>query len=116
MITIENHIGKITISNNYLTDLIWNTVTDCFGIVDMNSGSFFQDIKSLLKKDKKSGNGVIIKAKDNTLIINIHVSVTFGTNISAVVNSLKHKVRFAVQEAAGVTVSKINVSIDNMKG
>ncbi len=116
MITIENHIGKITISNNYLTDLIWNTVTDCFGIVDMNSGSFFEDIKSLLRKNKNSGNGVIIKAKDNALIINIHVSVTFGTNISAVVNSLKHKVRFAVQEAAGVTVSKINVSIDNMKG
>lgn len=113
MIKVENHIGKITISNNYLTELIWNAVTDCFGVVDMNACSLWDDVKShVLKRSKK--NGVTVRVRDNNLIINIHMSVTFGTNISAVVSSMKNKVRFAVEQAAGITVSKINVSIDNM--
>ena len=116
MITVENHIGKITVSNRYLTDLIWNTVTGCFGVVDMNAGSFFEDIASHFRRRTASGNGVVIKVKNNNLFIDIHMSVTFGTNLSAVVSSLKHKVRFVVEEAVGITVSKINVSIDNMKG
>ncbi|MDO5560458.1 MAG: Asp23/Gls24 family envelope stress response protein [Oscillospiraceae bacterium] len=115
MITVENHIGKITVSNAYLTDLIWTTVTGCFGVTAMNSSSLPEEIASYLTRRKSKDNGVIIKVKDNNLMINLHISVTFGTNISAVINSLKHKVRFTVEEATGITVSEINISVDNIK-
>lgn len=115
MITIENHIGKIKISDRYLRELIWNTVTDCFGVVDLNARSVFEDIKTHLFRDPNYGNGVSIKVKDNSLVISIHISVTFGTNIAAVVKSMKHKVRYAVEEAAGVKVSQIHVSVDSMR-
>lgn len=115
MITVENHIGKITVSNAYLTDLVWTTVTGCFGVVDMNSSSLFEEAASFLSRRKSKDNGVIIKVKNNQLIINIHISVTFGTSIPAVINSLKHKVRYAVEEATDIKVSKINISVDNIK-
>ena len=56
MITIENHIGKIKISDRYLRELIWNTVTDCFGVVDLNARSVFEDIKTHLFRDPNYGN------------------------------------------------------------
>lgn len=115
MITKENHIGKITISDRYLTDLITNTVAGCFGVADMNGASLLNDIRSLFGKDCCAGNGVIVRAKKNKLYIDIHVEVTFGTNISAVVSSLKHKVRYAVEEATGTDVAGINVFVDNIK-
>lgn len=115
MITMENHIGKITISNRYLTDLIMNTVSGCVGVADMDNISVLNDICSFLGKHCDTGSGVSIRAKNNRLFIDIHVSVTFGTNIAVVVSSLKHKVKYAVEEATGADVACINVFVDNIR-
>ncbi|MBE6852555.1 MAG: Asp23/Gls24 family envelope stress response protein [Ruminococcus sp.] len=114
MITLENHIGKITISNRYLTDLIRNTVAECFGVADMNAVSFIDDVCSFFRKDKSAGNGVIVRVKDNRLIINLHISVIYGTNIPAVVSSIKHELMYTVKEATGIDVARINISVDNI--
>ena len=114
MLTIENHIGKITVSTRYLTDLIWNTVTGCFGVADMNTVSMLSDIRSALRLDKMNRNGVGIKVKKNRIFISLHVSVTIGTNISAVTGSLKHRVRYAVEQATGMDVAGINVFVDSI--
>ncbi len=113
MITRENHIGTIVVSRKYLTELVWNTVIGSFGVAGLNSGSLFEDVISVCTK-KTTGNGVNIITKNNQLVINLNISVVFGTNISAVVNSLRHRVSYAVEEATGIQVSKINISIDNI--
>jgi len=46
--------------------------------------------------------------------VNLHISVTFGTNIAAIADSISNKVQFAVEEATGITVSRVNVFIDGM--
>ena len=109
MIIVENHIGKITITAAYLSALVGYTVTSCFGVSDMNDASPKEALLSVLR-DK----GVTIQSKDKKLIVNLHISVTFGTNISAIADSISNKVRFAVEEATGITVSKVNVFIDGM--
>lgn len=114
MITLENHIGRINLSNRYISDLIRNTVAGCFGVADMNAISVADDICSFFRKGSICRTGVSIKVRDNKPIINIHISVLFGTNISAVVSSLKHKVRFAVKEATGIDTAAINVSVDGI--
>ena len=114
MITVENHIGKITVSNRYLTDLIWNTVTGCVGVADMNTSSMLNDVCSFLKIDSLCRKGVSIKVRNNRPYIGIHVSVTFGTNISAVTSSLKRRVKYAVKEMTGIDTAGINIFVDNI--
>lgn len=114
MIIIENHIGKITISAEYLSSLVGYTVTSCFGVADMNDASPREALFSLLRREKHIDKGVSIQSKDKKLIVNLHISVSFGTNIAAITDSIRNKVRFAVEEATGITVSKVNVFIDGM--
>jgi uncharacterized alkaline shock family protein YloU len=114
MITLENHIGKITISNRYLVDLIRNTVAECFGVADMNPVSVADDICSFFGKDKERKSGVGVRIKDNKLIINLNISVIYGTNIPAVVSSIKHELTYAVKEATGIDVARINISVDSI--
>ncbi|MBR6925309.1 MAG: Asp23/Gls24 family envelope stress response protein [Oscillospiraceae bacterium] len=52
--------------------------------------------------------------KKNKIFISLHVSVTIGTNISAVTGSLKHRVRYAVEQATGMDVAGINVFVDSI--
>jgi len=45
------------------------------------------------------------------LIIELHISVSYGVNISAIVESIVNKVRYTVEEATDLKVSKVNVYI-----
>ncbi len=115
MLTIENHLGTIDISYEYLATLIGHTATSCFGVVAMNSSGAKQNFLSILKMDNRIDKGVSLRYIKNKLIIDLHITVMFGTNISAVVSSIVNKVRYAVEEETGIQVSKVNVFVDGMK-
>ncbi|MBR4626871.1 MAG: Asp23/Gls24 family envelope stress response protein [Ruminococcus sp.] len=117
MVTVENHIGKISVSEGYLIQLVRHTVTGCFGVADVCSVNTFQSTISALTFGKafRQRRGVAIRAdKEGGLIIDLHIKVSYGTNITAAVNSIVHKVSFTVEEASGIEVHKVNVFIDDM--
>lgn len=47
--------------------------------------------------------------------IDLHISVMYGVNVSTIVKSIIHKVRFAVEDETGFTVDKVNVFVDAVK-
>lgn len=117
MVTIENHIGKISVSGNYLTQLVRHTVTGCFGVADVCCVNSFRSALSAMTFGKaySKQRGVAIRTdKSGGLVIDLHIKVTYGTNITAAVNSIIHKVSFNVEEAAGLSVRKVNVYVDEM--
>ena len=114
MINIENHLGTITISYNYLATLIGHTVTGCFGVVSMNPRGAKQNVLHFLKKDTNIDKGVFIKFNKDRFIIELHITVRFGTNVSAIVKSIMNKVRYTVEDETGLTVAKVNVFVDDM--
>lgn len=114
MIKIENHIGKISVSSRYLKKLIGKTAMNCFGVVGMNDYGPKQSIMAM-RGSTSLDNGVFIREKDNKIIIDLHITVSYGVNISAISDSIDHKVRFAVENEAGIEVEKVNIYIDSMQ-
>ena len=53
--------------------------------------------------------------RNQKLVIDLHILVAYGTNISAIVKSITHKVRFTVEEKTGFQVARVNVFIDGMR-
>ena len=51
----------------------------------------------------------------NSLVVDLHIIVIYGLNLSATVKSIVNKVRYTVEEATGLEVKKVNVFIDSMK-
>ena len=39
----------------------------------------------------------------------------YGINVSTIVKSIIHKVRFAVEDETGIAVDKVNVFVDSVK-
>ncbi len=117
MIVIQNHVGKITISRDYLISLIGNTVTNCFGVVSMNVVSPAQTLMAALPLGKKEvcERGVIVRSSHDKLYIELHISLMYGVNMHAVVRSIIHKVSYTVEESTGVAVEKVNVFVDDIR-
>jgi len=114
MLEIENHIGSIAITDNYLRQLIENTVLGCFGITGICPASPADAViaKFFPQYDKK---GIVLYTDEKRgIIIDLHIAVAFGTNISAVVRSVAHKVKFAVSQAVRDADCQINIFVDDI--
>lgn len=114
MIKVTNHIGTIGVSTRYLRSLISQTAESCFGVSAMNFYGAVQSMNNMLKKGRAMNNGVIIRQKDNKLVIDLHITVSYGVNISAVTESIIHKVSYVLTEKAGIEVDAVNVFVDGL--
>lgn len=114
MIKINNHIGTIGVSARYLRSLISQTAESCFGVAGMNPYGAIQSMSSIVKKDRAENKGVIIRQNDNKLVIDLHITVTYGMNINAISESIVHKVSYVLTERAGIEVDSVNVFVDGM--
>ncbi|MBE6879461.1 MAG: Asp23/Gls24 family envelope stress response protein [Ruminococcaceae bacterium] len=124
MVSINNHLGTINYTKQFFYTLIGGTVTNCFGVVDMNAGDVKQTfiekvpipfIKKFAEKTVLSEKGVTVKFKNGKLYIDLHITVMYGVNVSTIVKSIIHKVRFAVEEETEFSVDKVNVFVDSVK-
>lgn len=124
MVSINNHLGTINYTKQFFYTLIGGTVTNCFGVVDMNAGDVKQTfiekvpipfIKKFAEKTILSEKGVTVKFKNGKLYIDLHITVMYGVNVSTIVKSIIHKVRYAVEEETEFSVDKVNVFVDSVK-
>ena len=115
MIRVENRLGRIEITNDYFAGLVSKTVTGCFGVVDMVASSASQGIMEMAGADVPD-KGVVVSVKDGQLVIDLHILVAYGLNISTISNSIVSEVRYAVEQATGLKVGHINVYVDGVRG
>ncbi len=115
MISYETRIGKITLSNSYFSKLIGRAVTSCFGVVGMVPHGGKQRFWGLVSKKDRLETGVRVNGDLDSIIVDLHIVVTYGMNINAIAKSIMHKVKYVVYEATGLKVSKVRIRVDGIK-
>lgn len=115
MIKIENHLGVIEISNTYFANLIGHVASECFGVSGLVNSTPSQGIRALLLGRDTLDKGVRVRSSGGKLLIDLHIAVTYGVNIAAIVKSIINKVTYSVEAASGLAVAKVNVFVADMK-
>ena len=115
MIKLENELGIIEISQEYFANLVGRAVSECFGVAGMVFSNPGQGLRQILTRKEAADKGVRVRAVGGRLVVDLHIAVTYGVNISAIVNSIINKVRYTVEEVTGLEVAKVNVFVDSMK-
>lgn len=113
MFSKETPTGFIFVSNEYFSKLIGSAVASCYGVAGMvpHGKQRVFDFFGRPGPDK----GVIVKGNLQSIDVDVHIMVTYGVNISAISDSIVHKVKFTVEQATGITVGKVTVRIDGIK-
>ncbi len=115
MIRLENHLGTIEISQEYFAYLIGNAASSCYGVAGMEKSGTRQGLRSLFSRRHYADQGIRVRSDNDKLVVDLHISVIYGMNISAIAKSIVNKVRYTVEEATGLDVKKVNVFVDGMK-
>ena len=110
----ENYMGKVAVTGRFIRSLVSKTVTGCFGVAGLKCKNFAEYLTADLLRFKSEPDGIGIHESEGCLVLDLHITVTFGTNIPAVAESIRNKVQFAVSEKTGIPVSEINIYVDDI--
>ena len=114
LIRMENPNGAIEVYHEYFSNLIGYAASSCYGVAGMAVSSTAQGLASIFGRDKLN-RGVKVRSVGTNLVVDLHIIVTYGVNISEIVKSIIKKVRYTVEEATGLRVENVNVFVDGMK-
>ncbi len=115
MIAYETRLGKIDISEGYLSKLIGHEVTSCFGVAGMVASGSKQRIVGKFQKNEPVETGIRVFGDTDGIKVELHIMVIYGMNINAIAASITEKVKYIVKQNTGITVEKVIVKIDGIK-
>ena len=115
MVRFKNHLGTIDISQNFFVNLVGATATSCFGVAGMAVSDPAQGFLSKVLRSREDSRGVKIRSRNGKLTIDLHIIVMYGTNVTAIVKSIMHKVSYTVEDVTGIQVDHVNVYVDGMR-
>ena len=113
MISFYNTYGKVSMTSGYFAGLVSQAVQSGYGVAGMATRGTSDSLRGLVQKDFPE-KGVHVSEEEGQLIIDLHIKVTYGLNIAEAVRSVTHRVKYVVEEATGLTVKSIRVSVDDV--
>ena len=111
---INNDLGTITIDREVIARIAGHAATEGYGVVGMAAKNVRDGLVRLLKKESLS-KGVRVHMGEKGLIINLYIIVEYGTNISAIAETLKSNVKYHVEEQVGLPVDAVNIFVEGVR-
>ena len=114
MIKSYTPLGKVCMTGDYFAELVSAAAQSCYGVSGMASGCRPDSVKAMLLGGDVPDKGVRVAEEDGQLVIELHIKMTYGVNIAAIVRSITQKVKYAVEDATGLQVRRIDVCVDDI--
>ena len=112
---LKQQFGKIDVNDAVIAQVVGFAVTESYGIVGMVSQRAILDgIFDLLGRDNLA-KGISIQRNQEEIILDIYVSVVYGTKISRICQNVQEKVRYTLQETFSLQAKAINIHVVNVR-
>ena len=116
MVNIVNDKGRISITNDVVSNLAGDAATSCFCVKGMVGRSKDSGPLQLLRRETMSKGVVVHYNDDESVSLELHIGVDHGVNITAVSRSIMKEVRYKLSKATGVPVRSVDVYVDSIIG
>ena len=86
----------------------------CYGVAAMAPRDMTDAVKSMVYGSEYPEKGVRVTQQNGRLVIELHIAVSYGLNISTAARSISHRVKDEVEQATGLKVARVVVSVDDV--
>lgn len=111
-ITCQAEKGSINISEEVITSVVKSAISEIEGVSGLSNtaGSELAELIGL----KTLTKGVKVQFIDEKIIIDVIITVVYGSNIVAVANEVQDKVMSLVQASTGIERAEVNVHVSGI--
>ena len=113
-ILINSSLGEVSVDNNAIASIAGAVASKCYGVVGMAAKNKKDGVIRLLKRDNMS-RGISVSVHENGIVIDLHIIVEYGVNISAICDSIVHNVQYQLEHNTGLKVTKVNVLVESVR-
>ena len=106
----ESELGRITIANDAIAQIVGHTAAECYGVVGMAG----KGLKRLLTRDRLT-QGIEVSMRGNALLLDLHVVVEYGLNLAEVAATVRSRVAYEVERLTGLSVAAVEVHIEDVR-
>jgi len=106
----DSRLGRITISNRAIAQIVGLTALECYGVVGLDGGR----VGRLLGRDDPT-RGVEVKPGVEGLAVALHVVVEYGLNLAEVASTVRSRVSYEVGRLTGLEVASVEVHIGDLR-
>lgn len=111
---LTNDLGVVNISKEVISIMAGLTAMECYGLVGMASQSF-QDGISELVGVKNLSKGIEINITEEGVELDLYIVVEYGVKISEVANNVMDRVKYTLEDKAGVKVKEVNINVQGVR-
>lgn len=108
--TTFNSFGKISMSKRAISKVASVAVLDCYGVVGLVRPFFSHESKSHGYK------GIVLSSTETDIItVNVYVVLKYSVAISAVSESIRKAVKYAIESFTGMIVKSVDVHVVDVR-
>lgn len=113
---IENDNGYIAIENEVIARIAGLAAIECYGIVGMAAKNVKDGLVQLLKLESLTkGIKLHLDETGGKVVIELHIIVEYGTNITAIAENITSTVTYSVKEYTGLEVTNVKICVDGVR-
>ena len=106
--------GSLRVSNDVIADLAGYAALECYGVVGMADTDEEQGVARLLPMYRLR-KGIEVCLEDGLIIVDLHVILEQGVNMSSVAQNLVSTVKFILNQIAEVSEAEVRVHVEGMR-
>lgn len=113
-VKFSNQYGHLMLDEEVIAQISGIIAMECYGIVGMAARNVKDGIVHLLKGDSLT-KGIAVHLAENRVVIDFHIIVEYGTNISAVADNLINTVKYKIKDLLEIEVEHIKIFIEGVR-
>lgn len=112
---ITNDLGTIYITEEVLLRMAGYAALEQYGIVAMSSKRAKDGIVEWLGRENLTRGVQIRLQEDGSLDVDLFIVVEYGISIVVICQSIIETVRYKLESMAGVTVRRVNITVEGIR-
>ncbi|MFO7820182.1 MAG: Asp23/Gls24 family envelope stress response protein [Halanaerobacter sp.] len=111
---LDNDLGIVNISEEVISIIAGLTAVECYGLVGMASQGIQDGIARLLGRENLN-QGIEVHKEEDGIVVELYIIVEYGTKISEVASNVMNRVRYTLEEQAGINVVAVNINVQGVR-
>lgn len=107
-------MGKIEVAPRAIATIAANAVGRSYGVVGMAPHTLREGMAQVLRHED-AHKGVEVRIGSDEIAIDLYVIIEYGTRIAEVARNVQENVRYAIEQALGMPVARVNVRVQGLR-
>jgi len=107
----SSRLGRITISNDAIAQIVAATALECYGVVGLKGS-----LRGRLAPGRPArARGIAVGAEGEAVTVDVHVVVEHGLNLAEVAATVRNRVAYEVERLTRLPVGTVDVHVDDVR-